>query len=205
MPKLRTHLNRQKQNKRNETPTPRQQAAIARGDYAFKTAKVLVDGVEMDVNVRNNVPHRPSAVTRHQVSVMAAIGLQQLAIAKILGVTTDVLTKYYRDELDVGQDRATKIVAAKLFKTAAFGKGKDALAAQMFWLRTRGKGKFNETQRLEHTGADGAPIETVGLTLTDEERAIRIAQLLNAAAEEGAGRPAPERNGGLGSLAGPTD
>ena len=190
VPKARTFPTRVKKYAKPEAPTEKMRAAKARGAYDHPRTKIVVDGEELEVNQNIATPHRPTPQTRYQVQMMSAYGIQQEVMAKLLRTSPEVLQKYYREELDTGQDRATSLVASRLFKTAAFGKGKEHVTAAIFWLKTRGKGRFNETQRHELTGKDGAPITHAGVELTDEERAVRLFQLFASRAEEDAGQNA---------------
>jgi hypothetical protein len=81
--------------------------------------------------------HRPDATSRRQVEAMAAYGVPELDVARVLGIDPKTLRKHYRDELDTGHIKATAKVAEFLFKKATT-EGTQAVTAAIFWLKTRG-------------------------------------------------------------------
>ena len=81
-------------------------------------------------------PHQPTEKTRAEVGALVSFGNTQEEIASYIGINTDTLIKYYRDELDNSLVRANAKVAAKLFRKATDG---DDLSAMIFWLKTRAK------------------------------------------------------------------
>lgn len=93
-----------------------------------------------------------TAEQRQQVEMYAAIGLTQVQIGQLLGVSVDTLDRHFRSELDLGAVKANAKVAGKLFNNAMGGDN----ASIFFWLKTRGG--WRETDRREHTGKDGAPL-----------------------------------------------
>jgi hypothetical protein len=68
---------------------------------------------------------------------MAAYGVPELDVARVLGIDPKTLRKHYRDELDTGHIKATAKVAEFLFKKATT-EGTQAVTAAIFWLKTRG-------------------------------------------------------------------
>lgn len=86
-------------------------------------------------------PHRPTEITRAEVSALNSFGNTQEEIALYLGICVDTLVKYYRVELDTAVVRANAMVARKLFNKAV---NQDDLSAQIFWLKCRGKWKTSE-------------------------------------------------------------
>jgi hypothetical protein len=79
-------------------------------------------------------PHQPEDDNRQLVANMAAFGIDQDTIAKIIGVSHGTLTTHYRHELSVGQAQLIAAVAGRLAKSALAG---DTTAA-IFILKTRG-------------------------------------------------------------------
>ena len=49
---------------------------------------------------------------------MAAFGVPEANIARVVGIDAKTLRKHYRDELDTGQTKATAKVAESLFRKA---------------------------------------------------------------------------------------
>ena len=98
--------------------------------------------------------HKPDPVTRRQVEAMAAYGVPEADIARVLGIDPKTLRKHYRDELDTGSIKANSRIAESLYKKA-MGDGAQSVTACIFWLKTRAQWK--ETIVQEHTG-DLGPI-----------------------------------------------
>jgi hypothetical protein len=74
---------------------------------------------------------------RRQVEAMAAFGVPELNIARVVGIDAKTLRKHYREELDTGQTKATAKVAESLFRKAT-SEGPQSVTAAIFWLKTRG-------------------------------------------------------------------
>jgi hypothetical protein len=85
---------------------------------------------------RGRPPYEPTDKDRATVKTMAAFGVPEYDIAKVLGISDRTLRKYFWRELEVGHIEANSQVAASLFKVAT-GAGPQAVQAQMFWLRCR--------------------------------------------------------------------
>ena len=81
--------------------------------------------------------HRPEPASRRQVEAMAAYGVPELDIARVVAIDPKTLRKHYRDELDTGHVKATAKVAEFLFRRATT-EGPQAVTAAIFWLKTRG-------------------------------------------------------------------
>ena len=59
--------------------------------------------------------HKPDPAQRRQVEAMAAYGIPEIDIARVVGVDPKTLRKHYRDELDLGETKANAQVAGFLF------------------------------------------------------------------------------------------
>jgi hypothetical protein len=81
---------------------------------------------------------------------MAAYGIPEPDIARVVGIDPKTLRKYYRDELDLGSTKANAQVAGFLFNSARNGN----VTAQIFWLKTRARWKETPSEHW-HTGAIG--------------------------------------------------
>ena len=68
---------------------------------------------------------------------MAAFGVPEINIARVVAIDAKTLRKHYRDELDTGQTKATAKVAESLFRKAT-NDGPQSVTAAIFWLKTRG-------------------------------------------------------------------
>ena len=112
---------------------------------------------------------------------MTGFGLTQAQIAAIVGISEDTLQKYYQEEIEKGVARANMQVANNLFSIAT-SKGSGAVAAAIFWMKTRAR--WRETDRIEVSGPDGGPIQTETKSLDvsrlsrDEREALKRTLLI---------------------------
>jgi hypothetical protein len=79
--------------------------------------------------------HVPDPAFRRQVETLAAYGIPETDIARVVGIDPKTLRKHYRDELDLGSTKANAQVAGFLFNSAKSGN----VSAQIFWLKTRAR------------------------------------------------------------------
>lgn len=91
----------------------------------------------------DTTPHVPTDKTRAEVAALNSFGNTQEEIALYLGICVDTLAKYYRHELDTAVIRANANVARSLYNKAV---NQDDLAAQIFWLKTRGKWRTQDKE-----------------------------------------------------------
>ena len=105
-------------------------------------------------NPRGRPAFKPSAVQKDQVELLAAVGTPYPIIAEELGISEDTLTRHFRVELDRGLARINARIGGGIASQALRGDG----PSQRFWMKTRGGWK--EGLQLEHSGPDGAPIQT---------------------------------------------
>ena len=108
--------------------------------------------------MRTTVKHEPTEKNRKQVSSMSMAGIDQEIISSIIEVDAKTLRKYYRKELDHATAKVVTSVAGKLFEQCMGGN----IQAMIFLLKTRGRWK--ETQEIEHTSPDGSMQPTVDAT-----------------------------------------
>jgi hypothetical protein len=94
--------------------------------------------------------HKPDPLQRRQVEAMAAYGIPEFDIARVVGVDPKTLRKHYRDELDLGETKANAQVAGYLFNAAKGGN----VTAQIFWLKTRANWRETPVE-LRHSGSIG--------------------------------------------------
>src|SRR5258705_13249903 len=92
--------------------------------------------------------HRSDPSQRRQVEAMAAYGIPETDIFRVIGVDPKTLRKHYRDELDLGETKANAQVAGFLFNAAKNGN----VTAQIFWHKTRAKWRESLVE-LKHSGA----------------------------------------------------
>lgn len=81
--------------------------------------------------------HKPDERGRRQVGALAAYGIPELDIARVVGIDPKTLRKHYREELDTGGIKATAKVAEFLFRKATT-EGHQCVTAAIFWMKTRG-------------------------------------------------------------------
>jgi hypothetical protein len=92
--------------------------------------------------------HKPDPSLRRQVEAMAAYGIPETDISRVMRVDPKTLRKHYREELDLGESKANAQVAGFLFSAAKNGN----VTAQIFWLKTRAR--WRETpMELRHSGS----------------------------------------------------
>src|SRR5712671_624906 len=92
--------------------------------------------------------HAPDPSLRRQVEAMAAYGIPETDISRVMRVDPKTLRKHYREELDLGESKANAQVAGFLFSAAKNGN----VTAQIFWLKTRAR--WRETpMELRHSGS----------------------------------------------------
>lgn len=102
-------------------------------------------------------PHEPTPEQRQLVQLHATIGTKSENIARIIGIDPKTLRKHYRDELDLGMDKANATIGGALFNKAKSGD----TAAQIFWMKTRARW----AERHDFISSDGSmsPPETIVL------------------------------------------
>src|SRR4051812_28104899 len=65
--------------------------------------------------------HQPDPSQRRQVEALAAYGIPETDISRVVGVDPKTLRKCYREELDLGETKANAQVAGFLFTAAKSG------------------------------------------------------------------------------------
>jgi hypothetical protein len=103
--------------------------------------------------------HQPTEATRVKVTAHAMTGVAHHELAVLMDLSTKTLLKHYRKELDYGKAQGVARVTGKLF--ALCMAGDKAMIA--FYMKCQGG--WRETQKVEHTGADGAPLAPPSVTV----------------------------------------
>lgn len=101
--------------------------------------------------------YEPTEADRNTVRSMSATGFPHERIAACIGtkgIDKKTLYKHFREELDTAMDKANAAVGNKCFQAAMAGEA----WAVCFWLKCRAGWK--ETQRFEHAGSDGGPLDS---------------------------------------------
>lgn len=169
-------------------PISEQEAAVLGGDAkAGDTPKELKAKKTRNSKTKPNPirelispPDRPQGIPahvvdeimRHKIRSFAFLGYPIHRIEALTGLSETVLTKYYKNELEVAVPEMLSNVANNLYQIAMSDR-KDAVSASIFILKTRAQ--WREKDRLEVTGADGQPIQVSAQTfdsrkLTPEQR-----------------------------------
>lgn len=78
----------------------------------------------------------PTEKDRQQVLLLAGMGLRDLDIALVLGISPPTVRKYFESELAVGHIKANAQVAQSLYKQATHPE-KPNVTAAIFWLKCR--------------------------------------------------------------------
>ena len=94
--------------------------------------------------------HRPDPAQRRQVEAMAAYGVPEVDVARVLAIDPKTLRKHYREELDTGHVKANSRVAESLYRKA-LGDGSQSVTAAIFWLKTRAGWKEPQPQEVAPT------------------------------------------------------
>ena len=124
------------------------------------------------------IAYKPNDKDRAVVKALAAYGVPQEQIGARIGISHVTLRKYYQSELDLSAMEANAKVAETCYQMATGGQHP---AATFFWLKTRAG--WRETDRLEHSGPNGGPIEIHDSAR--EELASRIAGLASRISQTG--------------------
>ncbi len=95
--------------------------------------------------------HKPDPTSRRQVEAMAAYGVPEADIARVVGIDPKTLRKHYREELDVGAIKANSRIAESLYRKA-LGDGAQSVTAAIFWLKTRAHWKETDVHEVNHSG-----------------------------------------------------
>ncbi len=67
---------------------------------------------------------------------MAAYGVPEADIARVIGIDPKASRKHHKHELDLGAFKANSRIAENLYRKA-MGDGPQAVTAMIFWLKTR--------------------------------------------------------------------
>jgi hypothetical protein len=119
----------------------------------------------------------PTQENRSLVETLAGFGVPRPDIARQIkgkngvGITEGTLLKYFRDELEGGVMKANAKVAKSLFENAVNGNN---IAAQIFWLKTRGRWK-ETPQEIAFPDEEGKPQAIP--TMADFYKTVALARM----------------------------
>lgn len=83
-------------------------------------------------------PHQPTDATRTLVTLGKAAGMNDDALAKLVGISVPTLLKHYGKELETGVQELTAKIAGTLAKIALNPTHPKAVTAAIFWLKAKG-------------------------------------------------------------------
>lgn len=89
--------------------------------------------------INPNPPRQFTELERQRVWGAAAAGMSQTNIARMMRCDEKTLRKYCSDVLESASDEAIVNVATSLYNRAVNGEGREAVAAAIFWLKTRAR------------------------------------------------------------------
>lgn len=89
----------------------------------------------------------PTDQHRKTVRAMAAYGIPQADIAKIIGCDAKTLRLYFRDELDKAMIEANAQVIGTLFSIATDKKHPGVTTSAIFWAKARMRWREKETEQ----------------------------------------------------------
>ena len=132
-------------------------------------------------------PFVPTEAQREFVRELSGLGVPQSQIKLLVrpgGIALETLLEHFRDDLDIG-----KAVANTKMAGALFAKGiKGDVTAMIWWTKTQMR--WSETQKLEVTGANGGPMQTVDLSKVSTEALLELSKAIaDAAPQDNDGRP----------------
>jgi len=84
---------------------------------------------------------------------MIAGGIPQEDVALVIGIDSKTLRKHYREELDTAAAKANAMVAKTLYQKAVAGD-----TTSLIWWT---KGRMGWSEKREHSGANGGPVQVV--------------------------------------------
>ena len=90
------------------------------------------------MNKMGRPAYEPTERDRAQVKMLAAMGVPDYDIAKVMQLSGPTLRKYFFHELESGHIEANAQVAQSLYKMAT-DKDKPNVSAAIFWLKTRAR------------------------------------------------------------------
>ena len=106
------------------------------------------------------------------VQLHTLVGTPQPTLAKVLGMSTETLTKYYREELDTAKAQANAMIAGRLYKKAMDGD----TTAMIFWLKTQARWRETIDISNEDGSLQQAPIQQAVLIALNKMQDIEDAE-----------------------------
>lgn len=134
-------------------------------------------------------PFVPTDADRKLVRKLSGLGLPVQQIRMLVrekGIAVETLLEHFRVELDEGKADTGWKIANALFNKAMKGD----TTAMIWWTKTQMR--WSETQKVELTGKDGGPVETVDLSKLSTDTLLELSKAMqDAAPADHNGRPRP--------------
>lgn len=127
--------------------------------------------------MQKGVPHKRDEVTAAMVERLRAAGLAKEQVAKILGMKSETLKRYYDDEMGAGDASLVAKIASNMALIAQDPNHRQAVIAGKFMLSRLVPEVFSERQQIQLLDKDGRPISPNNTKtldpyqLSDEQRA----------------------------------
>lgn len=129
---------------------------------------------------------QPTDDERAQVKKFAGFGLPHDMIRLLVrdGIALETLYAHFRTELDSGKAQANADITGRLYAKAMAGD-----TSSLIWW-TKAQLRWSETQKVEVTGADGGPVQTVDFSQLSTETLLELSKaMIHASPEDNNGGP----------------
>ena len=122
----------------------------------------------------------PTDAERKQVEALSGYGLTVEMIRHLVrdGIAIETLLTHFRVELVAGKAKANAQVGKRLFQKVMEGD----TTAMIWWTKTQMR--WSETQKIEVTGKEGGPIQTVDFSKLSTEALLELSKAIADAAPE---------------------
>lgn len=119
----------------------------------------------------------PSDEERKLVKELSGLGLPQAQIRMLVrgGIALETLLAHFRVELDEGKAKTSWDIANALYSKALKGD----VTAMIWWTKTQMR--WSETQKIEVTGKEGGPIQTVDFSKLSTEALLELSKAIQDA------------------------
>lgn len=116
----------------------------------------------------------PTDDERTQVKKLAGFGLPHDMIRLLVrdGIALETLYAHFRAELDSGRAQANADITGRLYAKAMAGD-----TSSLIWW-TKAQLRWSETQKVEVTGAEGGPVQTVDLSKLSTEALLELSKAI---------------------------
>jgi hypothetical protein len=122
----------------------------------------------------------PTDAERKQVEALSGYGLTVEMIRHLVRgrIALETLLTHFRAELDAGKAKANAQVGKRLFQKVMAGD----TTAMIWWTKTQMR--WSETQKVEITGANGGPVQTLDFSKLSTDLLLELSKAITDAAPE---------------------